>query len=152
MSTRSTYAVGAARRFQYVAPIVFGRISDNTRIATVSPAENRAIQASPQRRNAYAPPTDALAVCAIVFSVRIAAIGSSRFARIRAMRSPARSPRSCISATCECDIDSSTASRIEHVKEMMRPITMTTMSAVNTSPPVVVATGTARLAGARTAK
>mgnify|MGYP006174495283 CR=1 FL=1 len=49
--------------------------------------------------NPTAAPIAAPIVCAMVLRVRIAAIGSSMFSRIRASRLPAGCPRSCSTAT-----------------------------------------------------
>ena len=71
---RSIYAAGFASCFQYVAPMVFGTISEKTRTARVRPAEKMPIGILWKTSAATAPPMVAPMVCAIVLRVRIAAL------------------------------------------------------------------------------
>ena len=95
---RRTCAEGFASRFQCVAPSVLGTISEKMRIANVSPTVNAVTQGLPNRSWAVAPARVAPAVFEIVFSVRIAAIGSSTLSCTLSSHTPAHSPRSLSTA------------------------------------------------------
>ena len=86
--------MGRASCLQNVAPMVLGMISDSTSTAKVSAAAKMpTARPPPKTRSASAPLTVAPTVWAMVFRVRIAAIGSSICRFIRARMSPALSPR-----------------------------------------------------------
>jgi hypothetical protein len=73
--------------------MVFGMISVASRTASVRTPEKMPTFASPNTTAACAPAIVAPTVCAIVFKVRIAAIGSSTFLRACSSHSPDHSPR-----------------------------------------------------------
>ncbi len=117
-SMRITYADGFARAFQYVAPSVFGTISEKTSTEKVRIAEKPATQGLPNVRPATAPPRAAPMVFAIVFSVRIAAMGSSTFRWACSSQSPAHSPSFLRIAMWEWVTERKVASRIEHMNDV----------------------------------
>ena len=93
------WAAGLPNCCQNVAPIVFGMISENTSMMSVSPAVHQPIRASPNTMPACNPPRAAPAVWAMVLSVRIAAIGSSIFCFITCRWWPAFDPWSFNTST-----------------------------------------------------
>lgn len=115
---RRVQAADGASCFQKVAPMVLGRISDRTKIKRVKTTENAVIQRLPKTSRAIAPLIEAPIVCAIVLSVRMAAIGSSMLERRRTSSLPAGCFCSSKSTTWACVIESRVASRIEHTNEM----------------------------------
>ena len=93
--------MGMESALQYVAPRVFGMISEKTRITNVRTAEKRAIHPSPKTSSAIAPPMAAPTVWAMVLRVRIAEMGSSTRLSSRFNQVPARFPRSWSTPTQE---------------------------------------------------
>ena len=69
------YAEGMARLLQKYAPIVFGSISEKTKIQNVRTAEAIATAPDPYKYNTWAPIPAAPKVCEMVFKVNIAANG-----------------------------------------------------------------------------
>ena len=71
------FVEGNANNLQLFAPIVFGIISENTKIRIVNIADTIPKDSSPNSLVAAAPTPAAPIVCAMVFSDRIAATGPS---------------------------------------------------------------------------
>ena len=114
----NTRPEGAESAFQYAEPSVFGIISERNNTARVNIIEAIVKLSSPNCSETSAPTPAAPIVWAIVLSVRIAVRGfteSSSFSL--AHLAPFLSPALLITLTCDSDMESSTASNIEHRNE-----------------------------------
>ena len=111
-----TAEVGASD-FQYVAPNVFGIISDKIRINKVKITDAIPRYALPKTLATSAPTPAAPAVCATVFNDRIAASDRSTSAFNDFSNSPPRAFSRTITCMCPSVTERITASSVEHKKE-----------------------------------
>ena len=105
---------GTASGRAYVAPMVFGMISEMTSTSSVSTADVAPTQALPKTTIDWAPTPAAPTVWAMVLSVRMAASGRSIVCLNRRRRRPARFPVRAITSASETVSVSRTASHSEH--------------------------------------
>ena len=97
--------------------MVFGMISEKTRMSTVRPAENHPRAASPNCAAAIAPTLAAPAVLAMVLTVRIAEMGLSMSCLYFFKRSAVFEPSSSFMVTKDIGVESKDASSTEQVND-----------------------------------
>ena len=116
MMVRIAWAVNGASRLACTAPSVLGRISESTRISSVTTTLPTVSQAAPKIFWIIAPTPAAPKVCETVLRVRIAASGRSTESFMPVSITPQRCPSSAMTRTWLRGSERNPASSSEHRK------------------------------------